>query len=274
MYQLIPAIDALAGQMARLEDSTHTRFFGAGRRINQFINLSYFMALTASREMQQENDRVLRNIAGMLKNAGVEFGYLYDRELYGGALVYDAGMDESFGIHARRVYKVFRRQGVRAVITVDPHTTSILREVYPKFIPDFDLQVKNYLEVLAEHDLPVLEKQDQELVIHDSCIYARYERMIQQPRSLLTQAGITIKEPEFAGRSTYCCGGPIESLFPGKAHEISASRLGQLRKNGKEIVTMCPLCLVNLRKTAGENCRIRDISTPLAEAYLPQPALA
>ncbi len=270
MYQLIPSIDALASQMARFENSTMTQFFGLGRFVNRFINLSFFMALTASKEMKQENNQVLRNIAGMLKKAGVEFGYLYERELYSGALIYDGGMDESFGIHARRVFEVFRENGVRRVITVDPHTTSILRDVYPKFIQDFDLEVKNYIEVLAEQDLPVIQEQNKELVIHDSCVYARYEGMIAQPRNLLTNAGVTVKEPELAGRSTHCCGGPIESLFPSKAHEIAASRVSQLKKNGDNIVTMCPICQVNLRKAAGESCHISDISNTLANAYLSQ----
>jgi Fe-S oxidoreductase len=268
MYQLIPSIDALASQMARFENSTITQYFGLGRFVNQFINLSYFMSLTASKEMKQENDLVLRNIAGLLRKAGVEFGYLYDRELYSGALVYDGGMDESFGIHARRVFGVFRKNGVRCVITVDPHTTSILRDVYPRFVQDFDLEVKNYMEVLAEQGLPVIHEQNKQLVIHDSCVYARYEGMIEQPRDLLTNAGVTVKEPELAGRSTYCCGGPIESLFPSKAHEIAASRVGQLSQNGENIVTMCPICQVNLRKAAGESCHVSDISKTLADAYL------
>ena len=270
MYQLIPAIDALAGQMAVFENSPITRYFGLGRFANRFINLSFFMALTASKEMKQENDQVLRNIAGMLQKAGVEFGYLYDQERYSGALVYDGGMDESFGIHARRVTEVFRKNGVRCVITVDPHTTSILRDVYPKFIQGFDLEVKNYMEVLAEKGLPVMQGQNRELVIHDSCVYARYEKMIAQPRSLLANAGVTVKEPEFAGRSTYCCGGPIESLFPSKAHKIAVKRVNQLSESGKEIVTMCPICQVNLRKAAGEGRHINDISNTLAEAYLPK----
>jgi Fe-S oxidoreductase len=270
MYQLIPSIEALARQMALFEDSALTRFFGLGRYINQFINLSFFMTLTASREMKGENDRILRNIAGMLKKAGVEFGYLYERELYAGALVYDGGLDKSFGIHARRVFEVFRKNGVRRVITVDPHTTSILREVYPKFVPDFNLKVENYMEVLAEQTLPVMQRQDQELVIHDSCVYARYEGMIRQPRKLLAQAGVTVNEPELAGRSTHCCGGPIESLFPGKAHVIATERVSQLKANGQRIVTMCPICQVNLSKAAGESCQISDISNTLAEAYLSQ----
>jgi Fe-S oxidoreductase len=269
MYQLIPSIEALASQLAEYEDSKLARFFGVGRSINQVINLSFFMSLTASVEMREENRLVLRHIAQMLHKAGVEFGYLYDQELYSGALVYDVGLDESFGIHARRVVDVFRKNNVHQVITVDPHTTSILRDVYPKFIQDFDIDVKNYMEVLVDKRIQAVNVQKKDLVIHDSCIYARYERMIEQPRRLLIDAGISVKEPELAGRSTHCCGGPIESLFPSQAHEIATERVNQLYSCAADIVTMCPICLVNLRKAAGEQCHISDISNVFAEAYLP-----
>lgn len=270
MYQLIPSIDAMAGQMALFENSIITKFFGLGRFVNKFINLAFFMSLTASKEMQQENNQVLRNIAGMLKKAGVEFGYLYNQDLYPGALIYDGGMDECFASHARRVFEIFREKGVRRVITVDPHTTNILRDVYPKFIEDFDIEVKSYLEVLAEKKLAVVVEQKKELVIHDSCVYARYEGIIEQPRNLLSNAGVTVKEPELTGRSTYCCGGPIESLFPSKAHEIAGNRISQLKEAGENIVTMCPICQVNLRKAVNGSCQINDISSILSDAYLPR----
>ena len=269
MYQLIPSIEALAGMLAFFENLPITRIFGLGRFANRFINLSSFMTLTASRELRRENEQVLRNIAEILITSDVEFGYLYDQELYSGALVYDEGMDQSFIMHAQRVFDVFKKNGVRRVITVDPHTTNMLRDVYPKCITDFDIEVKNYMEVLAEQELPVIHKQNTNLVIHDSCVYARYEGMIDQPRTLLSKAGITIKEPGLAGKSTHCCGGPIESLFPAKAHEVATNRIGQLMEQGETIVTMCPICLVNLRKAAGDGCAISDISGNLAGAYLP-----
>jgi Fe-S oxidoreductase len=218
--------------------------------------------------MRQENDQVLRNIALLLQKAGVIFGYLYDQELYSGALVYDGGMDESFGIHAQRVYDIFKNNGVRKVITVDPHTTNILRDGYPKFIKNYDLEVTSYLEILAEKGLPPVSSQNSELVIHDSCVYARYEGTIESPRELLRNTGITLKEPELSKRATYCCGGPIESLFPGKAHEIAKNRINQLMEKGENIVTMCPICQVNLRKAAQGGCQINDISKTLSKSYL------
>jgi len=49
----------------------------------------------------------------------------------------------------RRVAGVLRKHGVREVITLDPHTTTMLRTVYPKLVEGYDVRVRSYLEVLA-----------------------------------------------------------------------------------------------------------------------------
>ena len=86
--------------------------------------------------------------------------------------------------------------------TVDPHTTNMMRDIYPKVVDGYDIEVQSYLEVLAEKAPEVLKQCNQELVIHDSCVYARYEDMVDQPRELLKNAGVDIKLPELSGPDT------------------------------------------------------------------------
>jgi Fe-S oxidoreductase len=266
MYQLIPSIDAMAGLLARLEDSWVTRLFGLGRFVNRFVSLTFFMQLVVSRRKRAEYDAMLRDIAGLLQKAGVSFGYLYGDEMYSGTLAYDEGLDDAFAPHARRVAETFRRHGVRRVITVDPHTTHMLHEVYPRFVPGFDVEVRSYLEVLAEGAGGAPASADGAVVIHDSCVYARYEGIVEAPRLLLRRAGVTVGEPVLTGKATHCCGGPVEVLFPGEAHRIALERVAQLTKVGRRITTMCPICLVNLRKAAGDGAEVLDISQVLAAA--------
>lgn len=267
MYQLIPSISALAVRMASFEDSWITRFFGLGRFANRFANLARFMARPDPRETRQYNS-ILRNIALLLRATGVEFGYLYEDEMYSGALVHDEGVDDAFQQHAHRVYETFQRHNVKFVITVDPHTTNMLRSVYPKYINGYAIEVRSYLEILVERITKAPRRLDLDVTIHDSCVYARYEDVVSEPRHLLRQAGATIVEPEYAGKLTHCCGGPIESFFPGKAQEIARTRLKQLTAAGGAIVAMCPICLVNLKHAAQDgNGAVRDISEYLVEAY-------
>ena len=269
IYQMIPAIVAMSTQMAALENSFLTRYFGIGRLINKFVSMSFFMGLTTSKEKTAHASRVLRDIVGLLRGAGVEFGYLYEDEFYSGAIAHDDGLDETFGNHARRVAARLKELGVRRVITVDPHTTNMLRQVYPKFVKDYDIEVQSYLEVLAQANPEKMATLNSEVVVHDSCLYARYENVVDQPRELLRAAGLTVREPELSAKSTHCCGGPLESLFPAEAHRISGIRITQLEAQGKNVVTMCPFCWVNLSKAAGEKLVVNDIANVLASARLP-----
>jgi len=266
MYQLIPSINSMANWMAKFEDSWLTNFFRIGRNLNKAVNLSWFMALGSWREQKTYN-KLLWNIAHLLKTAGVEFGYLYEQELYSGALLFDEGVDDVFIEQAHRVYRTFKDNRVKRAITVDPHTTNMLRSVYPKIISGYDIEVKSYLELLAERYFNFMKQLEIDIVIHDPCVYARYESIIDEPRHLLKNAGVKIHEPELSGKLTHCCGGPLESLFPGKAHAIAVKRVEQLASCGNQVATMCPICLANLKRAAGMTLEIKDISEYLVDAY-------
>jgi len=269
MYQLMPSIIALSSQMAMLEDTPITKTMPLGRIANKFVNLSFFMGLLAPADVRVEVDGYLENVAALLQKAGIDFGYLYNDELYSGALVYDQGLDPCFEEHAKVVEKMFKDNGVKRIITIDPHTTHMLSSVYPKVIEGFGIEVKSYLEVLAEADMEVLHPQTAEIAIHDSCVNARYEDIVDAPRQLLEKAGYVVKEPSMAGKATHCCGGPIEALFPKEAHKIADARVEQLHEACDKVTTMCPICMVNIRKAGeGKLTSVVDIAQYLAKAYL------
>jgi len=140
MFQLIPSINSMSRQLAKFENSWITGYFNIGRAVNRVINLSGLIGRSDPAERKVYN-QPLRNIARLLRKAGVEFGYLYEKDLYSGALIYDEGLDDIFLSHARLVHRILKDNNVKQVITVDPHTTDILRNIYPKIIKDFDIKV-------------------------------------------------------------------------------------------------------------------------------------
>ncbi len=269
MYQLVPAIEALVAMEERLGSTSLARLTGLGRRMNRLVNVSLPVVLASGRK-RAPYDRVLRDVVALLRRGGVEFGYLYEDDLYSGALAWDLGLDEAVTRHAKRVAEVFRRHEVKTAITVDPHTTTMLRSVYPELLGGFDVEVKSYLEVLAERRPEVRSPLEGELAFHDSCVYARYEGVVEEPRALLARTGLTLREPEHTGRRTWCCGGPVEALYPEKALAQATRRVAELSAVASAGVTMCPLCLVNLQRAAADSMPFRDISHYLIRAYGPQ----
>ncbi len=269
MYQLMPYITGLVDALEKMEGSFLLKFISLGRFANKIINISKFFGRIDQQKMKKYNE-TLYTIAKLLKKTGVDFGYLYGDELYTGALAYDLGADEAFNKHIIKVYKTLKENNVKRVITVDPHTTNMLREVFSEKIKDFDIEVKSYIEVLNENKIKPIKQINSEVVVHDSCIYARYENVIDEPRILLENAGIKISEPEDTKKFTFCCGGPVESLFPDKALVVGKDRIKQLKKAGENVAVMCPICYANLSRsvTSDDNIKISDITDFLNKAYL------
>ncbi|MGA8710927.1 MAG: (Fe-S)-binding protein [Thermoplasmata archaeon] len=273
MWQMVPAINAMSRQLGKYENSRMSGMFGFARSMNKLVNLTPMLARSSAKDRRAYNER-LRNIVRLLRAAGVEFGYLYEKDLYTGALAHDEGLDRGFTRHAELVQRTLRENGVKRVITVDPHTTNMLRTIYPKVLPGFDIEVRSYLEVLSENRPKPLRQLGEEVTMHDSCIYARSEGILEQPRQLLASGGVTLIEPEMSGKLTFCCGGPLETLFPGKSAEIARRRMGQLSACSSRVVTACPLCLANLNRVAPTGVEVEDISDYLVRAFCPPAAVA
>jgi Fe-S oxidoreductase len=269
MYQLTPYITGLVNALERMEGSFLLKFIKLGRLANKIINISKFFGRVNKQEITKY-DKTLSTIARLLKKTGIDFGYLYADELYTGALIYDLGADEALDKHIIKVYKNLKKHNVKKVITVDPHTTNMLREVFPEKIKDFNIEVKSYIEVLVENKIKPVKHINDNVVLHDSCVYARYEDIIDEPRILLENAGMKISEPEETRKFTYCCGGPVESLFPDKALVVGKDRIQQLKKAGENAVVMCPICYANLSRSVSseDNIKINDITDFLNKAYL------
>jgi Fe-S oxidoreductase len=268
MYQIIPTLMKMELAVAVLDDHWMAKFFSVGRAANKALNLSRLISRVDPGE-QEAYDNCLRNIVRLLRMSNVDdFGYLYGEELYAGALIHDLGLDQLFERHALKVYRMLESHGVRRVITVDPHTTDMLKNVYPQIVPGYRLEVRSYLEILADRRQDPVRGLDLDIVIHDSCVYARSLNLIDEPRQLLENAGATVQESENSGKLAFCCGGPAESLFPSKAREIAAKRMEQLSAVGRNVVTMCPVCLLNLRNAAKPgSVTVTDIADHLTRAH-------
>lgn len=266
LYQLVPYINSLVRWLEGFEKrrTTGRLALRVAKAVSKALDLSKIVRPDPGEV--EVSRRVLRSIARLLSKSGVSYGYLYERDGYSGILLYDLGFVDVFAEHAGKVYKALREAGARKVLTIDPHTTHALRTLYPKYVDGYDLEVYNYLELLAEKGIEAGDRSGGRVVIHDPCYYARYEDVLEQPRVLLRSSGYEVVEPRRTGRMTYCCGGPVEALSPALARRVAETRLQELAEKSDRVVTLCPICYANLSRVAGGRVVVRDIALYLAEA--------
>ena len=203
-------------------------------------------------ELKQKAGRILRGIVSALKKVGVHPGYLYEAEPYSGVLLYDLGLENGVQRHIQQIYRLLKDRGVQQIITVDPHTTYMMREIYPKYIENYDIEVKHYLEILCQKSENLAQfragETPEAFVIHDPCVMTRDLGIVEQVREVGGVLGIKMVEPENTKMDTACCGGPVEYAFAHLTHQISGIRIGELAGLKSNILVSCPICLINLSK--------------------------
>jgi Fe-S oxidoreductase len=247
MYQAIPYIEATTRYLERFEDTpraAYLRFGTLSRFAPSFLVGRAFDLLTSPAEKEKFNG-ILRSVCRLLTKSGVGFFYHPEMDFYSGILLYDLGDQEGFVKHARFVARTLKLHGVEKIITVDPHTTYALKELYPRYT-GISFDVQPYFSRLR---LPEANGNGRPPVaLHDPCFYGRYLKLSEEPRQLLSTLGVPVVDVRNCGNFTSCCGGPAESVSPALNREILGRRASELQAAGAPVVTFCPICLANLLK--------------------------
>ena len=191
----------------------------------------------------------------------MDFFYHPEMDFYSGVLLYDLGDQDGFVEHARLVAKTLKLHGVNKIITVDPHTTYALKELYPKYTGE-TFEVEPYFTLLQLGETG--GNGQGPVTIHDPCFYGRYLKLSEAPRQVLRSLGLEYVEVPNCGEFTSCCGGPAESVSPALNREILGRRVAELKASGAPVVTMCPICLTNLLKAG---LAVEDLASLLGRYF-------
>jgi Fe-S oxidoreductase len=273
MYQMLPYVIQTTDMVASVKPLLAIKGFGKVLSMGNRLAGETVIRLKAigAKEIKARATRVLKGMVAALNRAGAHPSYLYEDEPYSGVLLYDLGLEDGIAPHIGKVYEMLKGHGVEEVITVDPHTTFMMKEIYPKYIENYDIRVRHYLEILSERtgtfgnashkDLP------NEFVMHDSCVMTRDLSIVEQARKMAANMGINLLEPENTKLDTACCGGPVEYAFADLSRQISSIRIQELARICKDIIVTCPICLINLMKYESElGARVWDMGEILYAA--------
>ncbi len=213
----------------------------------------------------------------VLRNLGLEPGYLAEEEPCCGAPLNHAGLQTKFAKNAAQAYRKLKESGVKQVIGIVPYCTHALAKLFPLYVDGYDLEVRHFMEVVAEK-IPSLKlkfPRNVKVTYHDPCQLVRYLQLVEEPRQILGAIeGIELVEPEWThGEWATCCGGGggFETVFPELSQVLAINRAGELLETGAEIiVTNCPGCVMQLkdglRELKANGVEVLDLSEVVAMA--------
>ena len=214
----------------------------------------------------------------VLRKLGVDLGYLQEEEPCCGSPLYYTGFETEYAAHAQKNYEKFKSMGVSKVIGLVPACTAALRNVYPKYIEGYDLEVSHFCEIVArrlkETGRKPRLKEKVAAVYHDPCQLTRYLNVIDEPRQILESIeGLELKklDGEQCGHLSTCCGGGgLEVSFPELAERVGKRRMQELLQTGASlVVSSCPACVMQLTQSAKKlkaEVQVKDLVEILDEA--------
>ncbi len=242
MYQLMAFTGGMESMRERLGKGLSQKMSSIVSSFPGFIKLA---PMKRDNRIAERMDKSLSNIALLLRKAGISFNYLGEDEPYPGTFIYDLGYLDLFGEYAQKVAKILKDSGAKRIITLDPHTYDLLKNVYPKYVDNFDLEVVHYLDLI---DQSSFAGGNDSITYHEPCHFALRDEAYNRPLETLKFVA-TVNLPPRSGRRTKCCGGPDELIFPELTQKVSEDRYRELQETKAEkIVTACPICFSNLNK--------------------------
>lgn len=219
--------------------------------------------------------RIAQSLVKVFKAAGVDFAILGEKEKSSGDEVYQIGEDGFLEELAQSNIESFKSIGAEDIVTVSPHSTSVFKDVYPKYgdLPPV-LHYTEFLSGLVDDGLVkprrASDGSDLAVTYHDPCYLGRYGGVYEEPRKLLESIpGVKFNEMDDNRTNALCCGGGGGGMYvEPKGERPSHKRVSQAEESGALVMaTACPFCVLNFEdgvKTVGSNIKIRDVAEIVA----------
>ena len=173
------------------------------------LEVLYWVGCAAA--FDPRNQKVARAVATCLHAAGVEFAVLGQEESCTGDPARRMGNDYVFQMLATSAVDTLNnyRMGERTIVTACPHCFNTIGNEYGQLGGSFRIvHHSTFLAELVSSGRLATLPEDAEsstgdhrpgsVTVHDSCYLARYNGVIEAPRSVLGAAGVSVTEMERA----------------------------------------------------------------------------
>ncbi len=214
----------------------------------QDVEYLFYIGCVASFTSRMKS--IMASLIEALRKASISFAILGKEEQCCGDPLRRLGNEYLFDKFARSNVALFKKYGVKKILTLCPHCYSTFKNDYKEFGADFEVVHHTQLlsELVKAGELRVQDGfRDERIVFHDSCYLGRYNSVYDEPRFLLREAtGSFPLEMDKNRRESFCCGagGGRMWMEESSGTRINAERTRQaLRLDPTVVATCCPYCL-------------------------------
>ncbi len=190
----------------------------------------------------------------LLTKAGLDFKILKNEPCCG-EYAYSAGDLALSRTLFNDNYELFKKIGIKQIITTCGGCLYAFNNVYPKFVKNWDIQVTHITQViqdLEKNQKLQFTKNNESVFYHDACRMGRKlksQTFYEQPRYLLNKTCKEVKEFPHNKENTLCCGAGsgIRGVDKDITIKIGEKLINSANPGTSELISSCPLCIFNYR---------------------------
>jgi Fe-S oxidoreductase len=170
------------------------------------VDVLWFVGDYAS--FDPRNQKVSQVFATLLREAGVDFGILFDGESNAGNDVRRVGEEGLYEVLAEANVAALSSASFKTIVTTDPHSFNTIRNEYPDFGGKFEIEHYTTLakRLFAQGRLQVTQPLKYRVTFHDPCHLGRFNKGYDAPRDLLALLGCELVEMGRCKSNSFCCG--------------------------------------------------------------------
>lgn len=223
--------------------------------------MEYLFWVGSMGSYDSRSQKIALSFARLLNEAGVSFAILGNKEKNSGDTPRRIGNEFLFQELAEKNIAEFVKNGVKKIVTIDPHAYNSFKNEYYEF--GLDAEVYHHTEILAKlvklGKLKPTYEVKETITFHDSCYLGRYNEVYEQPRYILNSIpGVNLVEMDRNRENGMCCGagGGMMWMEENKGTRVNVTRTEQaLEVNPTIISSGCPYCLTML----GDGVKAKEV---------------
>jgi Fe-S oxidoreductase len=219
---------------------------------------------------------VSTSLVRIFQKAGLDIGILGKKESCCGNEIRRMGEETLFKKLAKDNTALFKKSGIKRIITISPHCYNVFKNEYP----DLEIPVQHHTQVLADlietGKIKVTKELETLVTYQDPCFLGKQNKIFDEPRKILASIpGLNFVDMERSKERSLCCEGGGGRMWAEGGTE--GKRNGEIRireavsLGAKVLATACPFCLLTLEdavKTSGlaDQIVVKDIAELIAES--------
>jgi len=240
-------------------------------------DIEYLFYVGCIRSYDDRNKKVATAMSNILNHLGVKYAILGMEEGCCGDPARRVGNEYLYQILAQTNIEVFKRYGIKKILTTCPHCYNTLKNEYGQL--GFKAEVIHHTtfiqEQLQNRSLKLKNPLPKTLTYHDPCYLGRYNGIFIPPRKILSSIpSLDVREMKRSLVDSFCCGAGGGWMWMDEkiGKRINITRLEDaITTNSEWIATACPFCVTMFNdaikdKNLEEKMKVWDIAELVEQA--------